>query len=66
VDYKRSIAVGDTETDIAMLQLVGKPVAFNPNGLLAKHAKKNSWEVVVERKDVIYQLQKFSFLPLQK
>ncbi len=59
VDFKNSIAVGDTESDIPMLGLVGRPKAFNPNGKLAKIAKKKGWPVIVERKDVIYKLEKF-------
>ena len=62
VDFKKSIAVGDTESDIAMLELVGRPIAFNPNLALASHAKKHGFDIVVERKDVIYDLQKFKFL----
>ena len=30
-DLNKSIAVGDTETDVPMLKLVGRPIAFNPN-----------------------------------
>lgn len=51
-----SVAVGDTEGDISMLEMVERPIAFNPNEKLYKHAKRNKWEVVVERKDVIYKL----------
>jgi HAD superfamily phosphoserine phosphatase-like hydrolase len=51
-----SIGVGDTETDIAMLELVDTPIAFNPNNALFDHAKKRHWNIVVERKDVIYDL----------
>jgi HAD superfamily hydrolase (TIGR01490 family) len=61
-DLKQSVAVGDTESDIAMLKLVGKPIAFNPNLGLAKFAKKSGWTVVAERKDVIYNVEKFKFL----
>jgi HAD superfamily hydrolase (TIGR01490 family) len=61
-DLKRSIAVGDTESDIEMLKLVGKPIAFNPNLGLAKFAKKSKWTVVAERKDVIYEIKNFEFL----
>jgi HAD superfamily hydrolase (TIGR01490 family) len=53
---KDSVAVGDTEGDIPMLEMVDRPIAFNPNELLYKHAKRNKWEVVVERKDVVYKL----------
>lgn len=62
VDLKNSIAVGDTEADITMLSLVGKPIAFNPNMNLAKIAKQKKWKVVVERKDVVFEVEEFSFL----
>jgi HAD superfamily hydrolase (TIGR01490 family) len=51
-----SIAVGDTEGDISLLECVSRPICFNPNQALYTHAKRNGWEVVVERKDVIYKL----------
>ena len=51
-----SIGVGDTESDIAFLRMVARPIAFNPNRKLYQVAKKNRWEVVVERKDMIYRL----------
>jgi len=51
-----SIAVGDTESDIPMLEMVETPVAFNPNQALYAHAKRRGWKVIVERKDVIYEL----------
>jgi HAD superfamily hydrolase (TIGR01490 family) len=60
-NLKQSVAVGDTESDVPMLKLAGRPIAFNPNLGLAKVAKKNGWQVVVERKDVIYNLEKFNF-----
>ena len=53
---KGSIGVGDTEDDIPMLELVERPIAFNPNEKLYRHARRMGWEVVVERKDVIYKL----------
>ncbi len=51
-----SVAVGDTESDISMLSLVETPIAFNPNRLLYRHAKKHDWKIIVERKDVIYEI----------
>lgn len=51
-----SIAVGDTDGDIPLLQSVDNPICFNPNQALYAHAKRARWEVVVERKDVIYYL----------
>ena len=51
-----SVGVGDTESDIPFLEVVQKPICFNPNAKLYEHAKKRKWKVVVERKDVIYEL----------
>lgn len=51
-----SIGVGDSQSDIPFLEIVAKPICFNPNLALYRHAKKEKWKVVVERKDVIYQL----------
>lgn len=56
LSLKGSVAVGDTESDIAMLEEVETPIAFNPNAALYAHAKRRGWKVVVERKDVIYEL----------
>lgn len=53
---KSSVGVGDTESDIAFLEMVSEPIAFNPNQKLYKYAKRMGWKVVVERKDVIYEL----------
>lgn len=52
-----SIAVGDTESDIPMLELVENPIAFNPNKELLEHAKSRRWPVVIERKSVVYRLE---------
>jgi len=52
-----SIGVGDTESDIPFLEIVARPICFNPNAKLYAHAKKHGWKVVVERKDVIYTIQ---------
>lgn len=56
LDRSGSIAVGDTEGDIPMLESVERPICFNPNQSLYTHAQRMDWEVVVERKDVIYEL----------
>lgn len=52
-----SIGVGDTESDIPFLEMVEQPICFNPNAKLYAHAKRNGWRVVVERKDVVYEIQ---------
>lgn len=49
-----SIGVGDSEGDVGILKLVEKPIAFNPSSKLFKIATQAGWQVVVERKDVIY------------
>lgn len=51
-----SVGVGDTESDIAFLEMVEKPTCFNPNAELYRYARLNKWKVVVERKDVVYEL----------
>lgn len=51
-----SLAVGDSESDIAMLELVENPIAFNPSEKLYTHAKKHGWKIVIERKNVVYEL----------
>ncbi len=56
VDPTHSIAFGDTEGDISLLESVTDPVCFNPNKKLYHYAKKRQWPIVVERKDVIYHL----------
>ena len=56
VSLDDSIAVGDTESDIPMLSIVERPICFNPNSVLYDEAKKRKWKIVVERKDVIYEL----------
>lgn len=53
---KNSIAVGDTESDIPMFKAVDTPICFNPNKKLFAVAKRNGWKVVVERKDMFYEI----------
>ncbi len=55
LDLKDSIALGDTEGDIGMLEMVQRPIAFNPNRRLYKHSVESGWEIIVERKDMIYK-----------
>ncbi len=52
-----SIAVGDSEGDIALLELVEKPIAFNPSQKLFKVAIKQGWRIIVERKNMVYELE---------
>lgn len=57
-DLQNSIAVGDSEGDITMLELVEHPIAFNPSKKLFRHACDRGWQVVLERKNVVYRLEK--------
>ncbi len=51
-----SIGVGDTESDIPLLESVEMPICFNPNRALYTYAQGREWPVIVERKDVVYTL----------
>ena len=54
---KASLAIGDSEGDIPLLAAVEKPIAFNPTKTLFEHAKAQRWQIVIERKNVIYTLR---------
>lgn len=43
-DLDASFAYSDSATDIPMLELVGNPVAVNPDRALKKHALANGWQ----------------------
>lgn len=51
-----SYAVGDSLSDASMLAMVENPIAFNPDIHLYERAKKEKWKIVVERKNVVYEL----------
>lgn len=53
---KGSVGVGDTEGDISFLEMVDRPICFNPNKKLYRYGMRMGWKVVVERKDVMYEL----------
>ena len=56
LSLKNSYAVGDSESDIPMLALAENPVAFNPTQKLLDHARTKGWKIIVERKNVVYEL----------
>lgn len=56
-DWEDSIAVGDSVSDIPMLKIVEQPIAFNPEQKLFNIAKQQNWKIVVERKNVTYELE---------
>jgi HAD superfamily hydrolase (TIGR01490 family) len=51
-----SIAIADSAGDIDMLNMVERPIAFNPSKQLINYAAKKHWPIIVERKNVIYKL----------
>lgn len=51
-----SVGVGDTFSDVGFLQMVETPIAFNPNYGLFEVALQRGWPLIVERKDVVYNL----------
>ena len=53
-----SYAVGDSNGDSGMLGIVDHPIAFNPTHELLEKAMENGWKVVVERKNISYELNK--------
>lgn len=56
-DFKDSLGIGDSKNDAAFLELVEKPIAFNPDRELFFVARENGWKIVVERKNVVYELE---------
>ncbi len=52
----KSIGIGDTGSDSKFLKLMEEPIAFNPDSSLRKIAEKMKWKIVVEKKDVVYEL----------
>lgn len=59
VDLANSYAVGDSMADVSLFEAVGQPIVFNPTKELAKYAADRKWTIVVERKDSIFELDKF-------
>jgi HAD superfamily hydrolase (TIGR01490 family) len=55
--YRGSIGVGDSLSDVAMLNLVEQPIAFNPEKEFFEYAASKGWRVVVERKNKVYELE---------
>jgi len=55
--FSGSVAVGDSGGDASMLELVEHPIAFNPDQALFAEARKHGWQVVLERKNMVYHLE---------
>ncbi len=60
-----SYGIGDTESDISFLKMVDHPIAFNPNLNLKKAARRRKWRVVVEKKDMIYDIANFKLISVK-
>jgi HAD superfamily hydrolase (TIGR01490 family) len=52
-----SVGVGDSESDASFLNMVEQPIAFNPDRDLLEIARAKGWKIVVERKNVIFELE---------
>jgi HAD superfamily hydrolase (TIGR01490 family) len=46
VNLKNCYAYSDNGSDVAMLSVVGHPVAVNPQGKLRRHARAHGWQIV--------------------
>lgn len=55
--FAGSIGVGDSKSDITMLKLVDMPIALNPEAELFTEAGKHGWKIVLERKNMVYELE---------
>ncbi|MDD5396844.1 MAG: HAD-IB family phosphatase [Candidatus Moranbacteria bacterium] len=53
---ENSYGMGDTESDASFLDIVANPIAFNPNENLKAIAQQKGWRIVVEKKDVVYEI----------
>ena len=56
VTKEGSYGVGDTVSDVPFLELVDTPICFNPSKELYTYAERMGWQVIVERKDVTYEI----------
>lgn len=52
IDWKNSFAIGNSHNDAELLDLVGMPLAFEPDGKLREVARVRNW-IVADRHDVI-------------
>lgn len=56
--WQDSLAIGDSDGDASLLEMVEKPIAFNPSAGLFERAKTEGWPIVIERKNIAYKLNK--------
>ncbi|HSW80302.1 MAG TPA: HAD family phosphatase [Candidatus Saccharimonadales bacterium] len=51
-----SVGAGDSDSDISMLDMVEHPIAYNPTRKLFLYAQAAGWKIVIERKNMVYEL----------
>ena len=56
--FEGSYAIGDSDGDASLLELVERPIAFNPSEGLFERAKAEGWSIVLERKNIAYRMEK--------
>ncbi|HET6622768.1 MAG TPA: HAD family phosphatase [Candidatus Saccharimonadales bacterium] len=56
--FTDSLAIGDSDSDIEILELVEQPIAFNPSEGLFDRAQTAGWPIVIERKNMAYRLER--------
>lgn len=56
LDFTNSVGIGDSGSDAAFLSEVEQPIAFNPDRKLYERARQENWKIVIERKNVVYEL----------
>ncbi len=56
-DLSQALAIGDSASDVPLLDIVGEPIAFNPSEELLTTAREKGWQIVVERKNIAYAMR---------
>ncbi len=54
LSWTDSYAIGDSDGDASLLEVVDNPIAFNPSEGLFEQARVEGWPIVVERKNIAY------------
>ncbi|HLP88293.1 MAG TPA: HAD-IB family hydrolase [Nostocaceae cyanobacterium] len=65
VNLEESLAIGDSITDTALLQIVGKPVVFEPHPSLMLVAQEKGW-LVTNRNDVVKDIMELENLQTKR
>lgn len=52
LDWHASYAYADSISDVKLLEMVGHPVAVNPDPVLAAHARDKGWEILTTTREV--------------